>query len=106
MGSRGCGLNNDDDAALDHLIGRAGDGGANSDSEAISRAFFRNAYGLLFPGLAGEEDRWGVDDRTGRMFAPFTPGDRSPLSPDQPLRALAWSDLLPKKAQGARTEEG
>ncbi|SNS68366.1 hypothetical protein SAMN06295912_11266 [Sphingomonas laterariae] len=93
-------------AALEYLIGRAGDGGANADSDAISRAFLRNAYGLLFPDIAGEEEQWGIDDRTGRMFAPFTPGDRSPLSPEQPLRALAWSDLLPKKAQGARIEEG
>lgn len=83
-------------ARLELLIARAGDGDMGSGSENISRSFFRYANGLLFEELAREDERWGIDESSGHRFAPFTPGDCSPLPHGQPLRAIQWSDLLPK----------
>lgn len=82
-------------AKLEFLIRRAGDGGMNSASENIYRKFFRHAYGLLFPGLGDQWDQWGIDEKTGEMFAPYTVGERSPLRPEAKMRAVRWRDLLP-----------
>jgi hypothetical protein len=85
-------------AGLEYLIFRSGDGKANGASEKIYRSFFRQAYGLLFPAIAEAEDLWGIDDTTGHMFAPFKPGERAKFGGEGKLRALKWSDLLPRKA--------
>lgn len=80
---------------LEYLIARCGDGGANSASERIYRAFFRYANDLLFPGVEGDKDKWGIDAK-GVMVAPATPGDINRFT-GLPLRPLKWSDLLPKE---------
>lgn len=71
--------------------------GYERHSEKMYRSFFRYAGALLFRGLASREHRWGVDDVSGEMFAPFSPGDVSMMKPHRKLRALRWRDLLPKR---------
>jgi hypothetical protein len=81
-------------ARLRFLIRRSGDGDLNESSEKIYRSFFRSAYGLLFPEIAREQDKWGVDEQSGEMFAPYKPGEVSVLS-GRELRPIEWRDLLP-----------
>lgn len=80
---------------LEYLLARCGDGGANSRSERIYRSFFRYATDLLFAGVDGDKDYWGIDAK-GEMVAPSAPGDINRFT-GLPLRPLKWSDIVPKE---------